>query len=148
MRCPRCDVPVVIVEHHEIELDHCLACAGVWFDGEELALLFAKAQIDITPDLASILAEPALDEDTVEREDEAWLDCPRCGDRMDKIAVGDDANTRVDRCDAGCGLWFDGGELRDMMRHLNDATEGALERAVAFVEEVFPVDDGPAEERA
>lgn len=141
MRCPRCDKAVVIVEHDQIELDHCLECHGVWFDGEELALLFESAGVDIRPQLDAIMKQPNLTDDEVERIGEIWLDCPRCGDRMHKIRFGTDVSVNLDRCDCGDGLWFDGGELLELMAHLNEVTNGALGRAVRFVEEVFPVDD-------
>ena len=146
MRCPRCHEPVVIIEHDEIELDHCLECRGIWFDGEELELLFDTAKVDIRAELQAVMSQPQLTDEEVEAVDEQWLDCPRCDDRMHKIRFGSDVEVNIDRCDSGDGLWFDRGELHQLMAHLNEVTNGALEKAVRFVEDVFPVDDEDAPE--
>jgi len=40
MICPVCKSDMIDVEYHQIELDYCTNCHGVWFDAEELGLLF------------------------------------------------------------------------------------------------------------
>ena len=43
MQCPVCDRPMISLELHEIEVDHCVACGGVWLDAGELELLLDGA---------------------------------------------------------------------------------------------------------
>jgi hypothetical protein len=45
--CPRCGVGLHQKEHHEVQIDECSKCGGIWLDQGELELL-------------------------VEREDESW----------------------------------------------------------------------------
>ncbi|MBN2490742.1 MAG: zf-TFIIB domain-containing protein [Planctomycetes bacterium] len=133
MRCPRCRAPMIIVERNEIELDHCLECHGVWFDGEELALLFTSlgAQ-DAGRRLAEIMAPRG------KKPRERALACPRCGRKMDQVAVGSGAEVLLDRCRRGDGIWFDGGELHAVAARLGASGAEGFARAAAFVEEVFP----------
>ena len=42
MICPVCKIDMIDVEYHQIELDYCIKCHGVWFDAEELGLLFDR----------------------------------------------------------------------------------------------------------
>jgi Zn-finger nucleic acid-binding protein len=36
MICPACKYDMIVVEYHNIELDYCNNCKGVWFDSGEL----------------------------------------------------------------------------------------------------------------
>ena len=146
MECPRCNAPMIIVEHNHIELDHCLSCQGIWFDGEELELLFSSLDLedvddtqDIMKSLGEIMALP------VKPVEEKRLKCPRCRKKMEKVEVGSDTKELLDRCTHGDGLWFDGGELHRVLEHLHEATGGGVGQAVAFVEEVFPRPGGDEE---
>ena len=38
MQCPRCRRSMVVYVHHDIHLDHCKRCRGLWFDRGELEL--------------------------------------------------------------------------------------------------------------
>lgn len=140
MECPRCNAPMIIVEHNRIELDHCLSCHGIWFDGEELELLFSSLDLEDVDDLSESLGEiMALPVKPVE---EKLLKCPRCRRKMEKVVVASDTKELLDRCTHGDGLWFDGGELHSVLEHLQVATGDGVGKAVAFVEEVFPRPDG------
>jgi uncharacterized protein with PIN domain len=37
--CPRCDQPLVAVEHQQVRVDECPSCHGVWLDKGELDLI-------------------------------------------------------------------------------------------------------------
>jgi len=48
---------------------------------------------------------------------EAPRRCPICGKKMEKVLVGPQSNTiLIDRCKKGHGLWFDKGELQDVLK--------------------------------
>lgn len=122
MNCPNCSAELVAVERQKVELDWCPECRGFWFDGGELRLL------GMTLDTASAVSNfsdfsdlPAAPSPENPRR------CPRCRGKMDKILAGDDA--LIDRCPSGDGLWFDKGELGQVL--------GRLGPVVQFLGETF-----------
>ena len=135
MICPVCKQDMIVVEYRSIELDHCTACKGVWFDSGELELLLKSHDIkDIKPFLDNITNAP--EPDTTEKRRK----CPICGQKMKKIAIGEEPKILIDMCNGEHGLWFDGGEVAQVIRHLAgghrpaDDSEGKI---VGFLEEVF-----------
>ncbi len=46
MKCPHCDQLLLITERHNVEIDYCPSCRGVWLDKGELDKLmdFASAR--------------------------------------------------------------------------------------------------------
>ena len=36
MRCPVCNVDLLLAERHGIEIDYCSKCRGIWLDRGEL----------------------------------------------------------------------------------------------------------------
>jgi len=102
MQCPVCEKPVVALELDMVEVDHCVACGGVWLDAGELELLFEsasardRAMAELTPD-ASVAEAPRR--------------CPICLKKMEKTRGGERGDVIVDRCRKGHGVWLDRGEL-------------------------------------
>lgn len=43
MKCPRCDVDLMIADRQGIEIDFCRQCRGVWLDRGELDKLVERA---------------------------------------------------------------------------------------------------------
>ncbi len=43
MNCPNCDVPLVISERQQVEIDYCPRCRGVWLDRGELDKILDRA---------------------------------------------------------------------------------------------------------
>jgi uncharacterized protein len=43
MKCPKCDVFLVIAERQSIEIDYCLQCRGVWLDRGELDKIIERS---------------------------------------------------------------------------------------------------------
>lgn len=100
MRCPVCQVPMYVAEFEQIELDLCAGCAGVWFDRGELELV-----LEASPVSELLPAE----------SDEKPRSCPICRSNMNKVNIGPGQRVLIDECPAGCGLWFDRGELKDLV---------------------------------
>jgi Zn-finger nucleic acid-binding protein len=134
MICPVCKTAMIVVEHHRIELDYCTSCEGVWFDAGELELLLESAKLE-SPDLAmeNILGLPEIEQ--VHRR----LKCPVCRRRMKETAIGEPA-IHIDVCRSGEGLWFDGGELHELLKQLVKKPRtgtGSEQGIITFLGEVF-----------
>ena len=134
MRCPACKGVVVVVEYEKIELDYCTQCAGVWFDAGELELLTERLSLDGTglrPEEISALPEKHVRE--------KHRRCAICARRMKKVVLGTDPEVIVDVCTVGDGIWFDGGEVTQLLGQLRcrAAPYGSEGRVINFLGEVF-----------
>ena len=133
MRCPACSNMMIVVEHEHIELDYCTDCAGVWFDAGELELLLETMQLEESIlSLDSILTSPEA------RAAEKKRKCPICGWRMKKATVGHEPEVLIDACNRGDGLWFDAGEVEQLITQIPSAEETDSQgRIITFLGEVF-----------
>jgi Zn-finger nucleic acid-binding protein len=135
MICPVCKDAMIVVEYHNIELDYCNSCKGVWFDSGELELLIKSQGLE----------EPKAFFDGILNSQEAASserkrECPICGRKMKKTAIDGHSEILIDVCRDRHGLWFDGGEVAQLIRHL--AGEHPPKRdsrgpVISFLEEVF-----------
>lgn len=130
MNCPACKNALVVLEYASVELDYCLACAGIWLDAEELGLLYGEAS----------LPAAFLDSGAPPPKGEKPRPCPECGRKMEKRVTGGAHPVCYDRCPAGEGLWFDHGELPTVLAHGNELPGGGP--VVAWLREMFPADAG------
>ena len=139
MKCPACNSLMIVVEHEKIELDYCLNCSGVWFDAEELELLLEAMQLEGTSlSLDNILTSP--EDNSAEKK----RNCPICSRKMKKATVGHEPEVIIDACSWGDGLWFDSGEVGQLITQLPDKpseksdSQGCI---ITFLSEVFRVRD-------
>ncbi len=112
MYCPDCKKAMIILEYKEIEVDFCPHCKGCWLDEGELE------QILHGRDEAMRLVNGTGGRRGNRR-------CPRCTERM-RVTALPGGGPEIDMCPASCGMWFDQGELRALVRaHLsaNDAAD-------------------------
>ena len=135
MICPACKSDMIVVEHHKIELDYCTSCRGVWFDAGELELLLESAGLEgVEPILAGLASSTEADSKEKKRK------CPICIRKMKKVLVGQKPEILLDICPQGDGIWFDGGELAQMVGQLaGKAGEktSPQQEILAFLQEVF-----------
>jgi hypothetical protein len=126
---------MIVVEYHNIELDYCTGCKGVWFDSGELELLLKSHGLEeATMFLDKILDSPEAISSEKKRK------CPICGHKMKKTTIGEQPQILIDVCGGEHGLWFDGGEVTQLIKHLagEHPPEGdSREQVVSFLEEVF-----------
>jgi hypothetical protein len=126
---------MIDVEHEGIELDYCTNCQGVWFDSEELELLLDKMGFEAHGlPLDDMLSRPEAE--TSERKRR----CPICGQKMKKATMGRQPEVLIDVCPQGDGLWFDGGEVTELVKHLakEPSKKGDPQQQVtAFLGDVF-----------
>jgi len=130
---------MIVVEHEDIELDYCVDCSGVWFDAGELELLLETMQLEGTSlSLDSILTSPEA------RSAEKKRKCPICRQRMKKATVGHEPEVLIDACQRGDGLWFDKGEVGQLITQLSDKPSQESDsqgRVITFLGEVFRARD-------
>lgn len=135
MICPVCKHDMLVVEYHDIELDYCGTCKGVWFDSGELELLLKSHGLEETKVFLDGILNSA---EAVSSEKKR--DCPICGHKMKKTAIGEQPAVLIDMCRDKHGLWFDGGEVTELVRHLagtQPPKHGSREQVIRFLEEVF-----------
>jgi Zn-finger nucleic acid-binding protein len=138
MNCPKDRSPMIVVEHDQIALDYCPTCHGVWFDRGELELVTERA-CGKEPDLCGddILTRP----DAVTSEQKRR--CPICNRRMLKKNVGSAPQVLIDVCDIGDGLWFDGGELQQVLSQVKHVDGRAADAGMlSFLKETLKADIG------
>ena len=129
MRCPVDKSDMIVMEHQNIDLDFCLRCSGVWFDAGELDLLVDRLTSGNTnPSPANLTAPQKAEVSEKKRK------CPVCGHKMNKSWLGDKPRILIDSCPLGDGLWFDGGELHQILQQClpHDA-----KNIVSFLDEAF-----------
>ncbi|MEE9491523.1 MAG: zf-TFIIB domain-containing protein [Dehalococcoidia bacterium] len=139
MKCPACSNLMIVVEHENIELDYCMDCSGVWFDAGELELLLESMELEgssLSPD--SILTSPEAKSSEKKRK------CPICRQKMKKATVGHEPEVLIDACQRGDGLWFDKGEVIQLITQLSDKPSQVTDsqgRVITFLGEVFRARD-------
>jgi Zn-finger nucleic acid-binding protein len=135
MICPVCKYDMIVVEYHNIELDYCDNCKGVWFDSGELELLLKSYGLE----------EPRAFFNGIFDSQEATSpekkrNCPICGHKMKKTEISGQPEILIDVCLDKHGLWFDGGEVAQLIGHLAEEHPpkgNSRERVISFLGEVF-----------
>ena len=107
MDCPICKTAMITFELEDVEVDYCLDCRGIWLDAGELEMLLGAGEgsEEITGSFHEAI-----------NCSEKPRKCPICLKKMRKILVGEGDGARlIDKCGKGDGLWFDEGELTEIM---------------------------------
>lgn len=134
MICPVCKTDMIVVEYNDIELDYCSDCRGVWFDAGELGLLLKAGE---TGEIGEFLYGMQQTENA--KTNEQKRRCPICTSKMDKKDIGEEPKILIDVCGKGHGLWFDGGEVTQLVGQLEKGETGigSDNPAVGFLKEFF-----------
>ena len=122
--CPRCHEAMVAFEFEGVEIDRCLSCGGTWLDAGELEWIAEKAGVDPGPISQALGAAAGKGKRT-------GLKCPRCRHRMRQVTVGEEPAVEIDRCRYEHGLWFDEGEMQQVITSFAGGEEGAVARFFA-----------------
>ena len=108
MDCPRCHDPMIVLELKKVEIDYCVECGGIWLDEGELEMLFEDKK-EKNSVLQSLRSAKGYGEELRR--------CPVCKKNMEKVVCGaENKEIIIDRCARMHGLWFDKGELDDVLR--------------------------------
>jgi Zn-finger nucleic acid-binding protein len=106
MKCPKCKTePLATHTIEGVTVDRCSACAGVWFDAEELNQLLSEE--------ARHIAE-LLKGRVIEQADEKNASCPRDDSKMMRVYSAMDHSVILDVCGECRGVWLDGGEFKKL----------------------------------
>jgi len=132
MKCPVCPGEALIVlEHHEVEVDYCPNCHGVWLDAGEMELLFESKEACVQ--FLSI-GSPA-----VVPKGEKPRRCPECDKKMNKESTSNDKPVTFDHCPNEHGIWLDGGELAVVLDHAESLSDGNT--VSKYLSEIFRSSD-------
>lgn len=117
MDCPNNHKNLEKMMFHDVEVDYCSECLGIWFDKDELRL-----------------AKDKKDEQLNWLDFDIWRDkkkfsmrninkrCPV--DRIPFIEVGyDNSNIKIDFCKMCQGIWLDRGEFKQIMVYLKKKSD-------------------------
>ena len=123
MDCPVCKNAMITLELADVEIDYCTDCSGIWLDAGELELLLADAET----------AQQLLQSFKIDRHNpENPRKCPICLKKMQKIIVGHEKpRLLIDKCKKGHGLWFDNGELQDIIERAQLDPESKIQKLLA-----------------
>jgi Zn-finger nucleic acid-binding protein len=106
---------MVTLELKRIEIDCCTECGGTWLDAGELEQLLEDSE-DSRKLLASFEPQPVSKEKACR--------CPICSKKMEKVKAGREGSGAIlDRCPYGDGIWFDRGELDDIIADLDPESD-------------------------
>lgn len=113
MNCPKCDNGFEVIQFHEVELDRCKGCGGLWFDEGEL-----KKIEDMELSGADI---SDFDKRNTEHMEHGAGEgkCPKCENPLCEINFMYESKIRIDACEVCGGLWLDQGELSEIMEYLS-----------------------------
>ncbi len=125
---------MIVVEHRQIELDYCPKCEGVWFDAGELNLFLECVRL-ASPELTikNIVNLPAIESSAKPPK------CPICGQGMKEVTIGQPV-IHIDVCYQVDGIWFDGGEVHELLKQMADRSAtgtGSGQPVFEFLGEVF-----------
>ena len=102
MKCPKCQTSEMMAfTFHDVEIDRCPTCSGVWLDKDELDAIVQR-QLGAVVDMPSFSRQASP-------SDQTPATCPRCSTRM--IDLLGAADVRFEWCDSCEGVFFDRGEL-------------------------------------
>ncbi len=129
LRCPVCvKTDMAVLELHEIEIDYCFSCAGIWLDEGELELLLEGS--GKKEEIVSSFKELKDCECS-----EAKRPCPICDKKMLKVEINaGDKVILIDKCGKNHGLWFDHGELFDV---INSSIKDHDNPVLSFLRDIF-----------
>ena len=124
--CPACQEVVMMKFHDQttsLEIDSCPECYGLWFDREELKLIFQSPTLSrqiLEEGASARLLSP---ENDVGRETDE-RDCPVCDEQP--LFASKLGNTQIDYCMKCHGIWLDRSELEELVNAYQRGERGNL----------------------
>jgi hypothetical protein len=139
MFCPNDNEKLEKVLFHEVEVDYCPKCLGIWFDADELR--FAKDNKDKELNWLDV---------------DLWRDrgkfevfkikkhCPVCRVGLQEIRY-DESKTKIDYCKKCNGVWLDRGEFKQIINYLKNKSDYEIlhNYSKSLIKELWEVFSGP-----
>lgn len=117
MECPNDGEQLERVLFHNVEVDYCPRCLGVWFDKDELR--FAKDDKD--KDLNWLDVDLWRDKGRF-RISKGNKRCPVCRVGLREVRY-DESKTKIDFCKMCQGIWLDRGEFKQIVNYLKNKSD-------------------------
>lgn len=139
MNCPNDNENLEKVLFHDVEVDYCPKCLGIWFDEDELRL-----------------AKDDKDKNLNWEDFDIWRDkskfkalrtdklCPVC--RVGLVEVSyDESKTKIDFCKKCQGIWLDRGEFKQIINYLKNKSDYEIlnKYTQSLISELWEVFSGP-----
>ena len=116
---------MITLELAEVEIDYCPVCEGIWLDAGELELLLGNSGKAVEL-INSFTVQP--------QHSETHHKCPICLKKMQKIIVGTSQPALlIDKCPKNNGLWFDKGELQNILERAKLDKENKIQKLLADI---------------
>ena len=107
--CPNCHAELVIGDLASCQFAGCPQCRGMLFQQDVFGMLIQHLR-------ASSTAPPAIPEPLNAEELDVRRTCPTCDKMLETHAYGGAGNAVVDTCFPCKLIWFDKGELTNLVR--------------------------------
>lgn len=116
MQCPIDTHTLVAKQIHNLEIDVCSKCGGVWFDeGEFRSAVRSIASFELPEKYqVSFLKEKSHALHLHERN----FSCPKDGVKLETLHYDPPSGIYLDRCGECGGIWLDGGEISLVKKQL------------------------------
>jgi Zn-finger nucleic acid-binding protein len=108
MDCPKCGEQMEQVVFHDIEVDRCSKCRGIWFDEFEKEDILEQGGAEVIDD---------GDDRVGHIFNRDRYTCPRCKGEMIRMVDAEQPHIWYEQCGGCRGTFFDAGEFRDLATH-------------------------------
>ncbi len=143
MECPKDNQTLETILFHDVEVDYCPDCLGVWFDQDELGW-----------------AKNSKDEQLNWVDFDIWRDkekfkmshvdrhCPSCRAGLVEVSY-DKSNVTIDFCKHCQGVWLDRGEFKKIMEYIKDKSDYEILNRYTknLIKQLWEVFSGPEQFR-
>lgn len=117
MECPNDKEQLEKVLFHNVEVDYCPKCLGIWFDKDELRL----AKDDKDKQLNWVDVDLWRDKSKFQLS-HGDKHCPSCRAGLVEVKY-DGSKTRIDFCKMCEGAWLDRGEFKQIINYLKNKSD-------------------------
>ena len=121
MDCPKCTGTLEKKTYgRKITVHRCSDCKGLWCKADVLLEMRKEWMAEVILDSG----DPKVGQEYNALDD---IDCPECGERMDKTADEKQIHIWYESCPNGHGMFFDAGEFTDLKYEtFMDRIKGAI----------------------
>lgn len=144
MECPNDHEYLEKILFHNVEVEYCPRCLGIWFDKDELRL----AKDDKDKQLNWVDVDLWRDKGKFQVSQGNKM-CPICRVGLREVKY-DKSQTRIDFCKKCEGIWLDRGEFKQIINYLKNKSDYEILNRYSknLVSELWEVFTGPEKFRS